>query len=213
MLSLQSKVGEPMLRQVRMKMNFNSPSFNNKCNLFVVPIVFNINLSSTPSTTSTPSTSSTMSVYCLKKTQFIPISLDAAWNFFSHPKNLAVMTPEYLNLKFTNELYGDEMYPGQVMTYNVRPVLGIPMFWMTEITHVVPKKFFVDEQRFGPYAMWHHQHHFEEVEGGVLMTDLIHYKAPLGFLGDVAVALFIKKQLEGIFVFRKKKVEELFTMK
>ena len=151
-----------------------------------------------------------MSVYSLKKTQFIPISLDAAWDFFSHPKNLAVMTPAYLNLKFTNELYGEEMYPGQVMTYNVRPVLGIPMFWMTEITHVVPKKFFVDEQRFGPYAMWHHQHHFEEVEGGVLMTDLIHYKAPLGFLGDIAVALFIKKQLEGIFDFRKKKVEELF---
>jgi len=151
-----------------------------------------------------------MSVYSLKKTQFIPISLDAAWDFFSHPKNLAVMTPEYLNLKFTNELYGDEMYPGQVMTYNVRPVLGIPMFWMTEITHVVPKKFFVDEQRFGPYAMWHHQHHFEEVEGGVMMTDLIHYKAPLGFLGDIAVALFIKKQLEGIFAFRKTKVEELF---
>jgi len=159
------------------------------------------------------STSLTMSVYSLKKTQFIPISLDAAWDFFSHPKNLAVMTPEYLNLKFTNELYGDEMYPGQVMTYNVRPVLGIPMFWMTEITHVMTKKYFVDEQRFGPYAMWHHQHHFEEVEGGVLMTDLIHYKAPLGFLGDIAVALFIKKQLEGIFEFRKKKVEELFPKK
>ena len=205
-----------MLRQVRVKLNFNSPSFNNKCNLFVIPVGFNIKLSSTPSTPQPLAGKFNhfnpfiMSVYCLKKTQFIPISLDAAWDFFSHPKNLAVMTPEYLNLKFTNELYGDEMYPGQVMTYNVRPVLGIPMFWMTEITHVVPKKFFVDEQRFGPYAMWHHQHHFEEVEGGVLMTDLIHYKAPLGFLGDVAVALFIKKQLEGIFVFRKQKVEELF---
>ncbi len=190
-----------------MKGNFNLTSYNNKCNLIVNQIEININLSST---SSTPSTPSKMSVYSLKKTQFIPISLDAAWDFFSHPKNLAVMTPEYLNLKFTNELYGEEMYPGQVMTYNVRPVLGIPMFWMTEITHVVPKKFFVDEQRFGPYAMWHHQHHFEEVEGGVMMTDLIHYKAPLGFLGDIAVALFIKKQLEGIFDFRKKKVEELF---
>jgi len=193
-----------------LKGNFNSTSYNNKCNLFVNQIEINIKLSST---SSTPSTPSTMSVYSLKKTQFIPISLDAAWDFFSHPKNLAVMTPEYLNLKFTNELYGEEMYPGQVMTYNVRPVLGIPMFWMTEITHVVPKKFFVDEQRFGPYAMWHHQHHFEEVEGGVMMTDLIHYKAPLGFLGDIAVALFIKKQLEGIFAFRKKKVEELFPAK
>jgi len=151
-----------------------------------------------------------MAVYKLQKTQFLPVSIDEAWDFFSHPKNLAVMTPEYLNLKFTNELYGDEMYQGQVMTYNVKPVLGIPMFWMTEITHVEPKNFFVDEQRFGPYALWHHQHHFKEVDGGVEMTDLIHYKAPLGFLGDIAVALFIKKQLEGIFEFRKKKVIELF---
>ena len=151
-----------------------------------------------------------MAVYMFKRTQFIPVTLDEAWDFFSHPKNLDVMTPAYLNLKFTNELYGNEMYPGQVMTYNVRPILGIPMFWMTEITHVVPKKFFVDEQRFGPYALWHHQHHFKEVDGGVEMTDLIHYKAPLRFLGDIANSLFIGKQLEGIFAFRKKKVEELF---
>ena len=151
-----------------------------------------------------------MAVYNLKQEQFLPDSLDEAWDFFSHPKNLAVMTPEYLNLKFTNELHGDAMYPGQVITYKVKPLLGIPLFWMTEITHVVPGKFFVDEQRFGPYALWHHQHHFEAVEGGVMMTDIVHYKAPLGFLGDIAVALFIKKQLNEIFEFRKKKVTELF---
>ncbi|MEN9950320.1 MAG: hypothetical protein RLY85_1072 [Bacteroidota bacterium] len=151
-----------------------------------------------------------MAVYTLKQTQFLPITLEAAWDFFSHPRNLAVMTPEYLNLKFTNELYGDAMYPGQVITYKVKPILGIPMFWMTEITHVVPGKFFVDEQRFGPYALWHHQHHFNAVEGGVEMTDIVHYKAPLGFLGDIAVSLFIKRQLDAIFAFRKKKVIELF---
>lgn len=151
-----------------------------------------------------------MAVYTLKQTQFLPITLEAAWDFFSHPRNLAVMTPEYLNLKFTNELYGDAMYPGQVITYKVKPILGIPLFWMTEITHVVPGKFFVDEQRFGPYALWHHQHHFNAVEGGVEMTDIVHYKAPLGFLGDIAVSLFIKKQLDGIFAFRKKKVIALF---
>lgn len=151
-----------------------------------------------------------MSVYTLKHTQSLPISLDAAWDFFSHPKNLAVMTPAYLNLKFTNSLLVEDMYPGQVITYNVKPVLGIPLFWMTEITHVVPKKFFVDEQRFGPYALWHHQHHFTEVEGGVEMTDLIHYKPPFGLLGDVANSLFIKRQLDGIFAFRRKKVIELF---
>ena len=151
-----------------------------------------------------------MAVYSLKKVQKIPVSLDEAWLFFSHPKNLAVMTPEYLNLKFTNALFGEKMYAGQVMTYNVKPVLGIPMFWMTEITHVKDREYFVDEQRFGPYALWHHQHHFREIEGGVEMTDLIHYKVPGWFLGDLLNSLFIKKQLEGIFEFRFKKVEKLF---
>ncbi|MFZ9300848.1 MAG: SRPBCC family protein [Chitinophagaceae bacterium] len=151
-----------------------------------------------------------MAVYSLKKVQKIPVSLDEAWLFFSHPKNLAVMTPEYLNLKFTNALFGEKMYAGQVMTYNVKPVLGIPMFWMTEITHVKDREYFVDEQRFGPYALWHHQHHFREIEGGVEMTDLIHYNVPGWFFGDLLNSLFIKKQLEGIFEFRFKKVEELF---
>jgi ligand-binding SRPBCC domain-containing protein len=102
------------------------------------------------------------------------------------------------------------MYPGQVMTYKVKPLLGIPLFWMTEITHVQPGKFFVDEQRFGPYNMWHHQHHFREIPGGVEMTDLVHYKLPLGFLGDIAHKIFVHRQLEGIFKFRYRKVEELF---
>ena len=151
-----------------------------------------------------------MAVYSIKEVQRMPVSLDEAWSFFSHPRNLAVMTPEYLNLKFTNELFGDEMYPGQVMTYKVKPVLGIPMFWMTEITHVMDRKFFVDEQRFGPYALWHHQHHFREIHGGVEMTDLVHYKVPGWIIGDLANTLFIRKKLEEIFTFRRKKVEELF---
>lgn len=151
-----------------------------------------------------------MSVHVLQKVQCIPVGIDEAWDFFSHPKNLAVMTPEYLNLKFTNPLFGDGMYAGQLITYRVKPLLGIPLFWMTEITHVEPKRFFVDEQRFGPYALWHHQHHFREVQGGVEMTDLVHYKAPLGPLGDLANSIFIRRQLEGIFRFRFAKVEELF---
>jgi ligand-binding SRPBCC domain-containing protein len=151
-----------------------------------------------------------MAVYSIKTIQKIPISLNDAWDFFSHPKNLAKMTPEKLNLKFVNELYGDEMYAGQVMEYKVKPILGIPMYWMTEITHVQPKQFFVDEQRFGPYRMWHHQHHFKEMPGGVEMTDLIHYKIPGWFLGDAANSLFVRNQLKNIFTFRFQKVEELF---
>ncbi len=151
-----------------------------------------------------------MAVYQLQYQQKIPITLEQAWAFFSHPKNLAVMTPDYLNLKFTNQLFREEMYPGQVITYTVRPVLGIPMFWMTEITHVVDKLFFVDEQRFGPYRLWHHQHHFREIPGGVEMTDIIHYKIPGWWLGDIAHKLFIGKQLREIFTFRERKVVELF---
>jgi ligand-binding SRPBCC domain-containing protein len=151
-----------------------------------------------------------MAVYSIKAIQKIPISVDEAWDFFSHPKNLAKMTPEKLNLKFVNELYGDEMYAGQVMEYKVKPVLGIPMYWMTEITHVQPKQFFVDEQRFGPYSMWHHQHHFKTLDGGVEMTDLIHYKIPGWFLGDMANSLFVRKQLKDIFSYRFQKVKEMF---
>jgi ligand-binding SRPBCC domain-containing protein len=102
------------------------------------------------------------------------------------------------------------MYPGQIIEYKVSPVLGIPLYWMTEITHVEEGRYFVDEQRFGPYSLWHHQHHFRQVDRGVEMTDIVHYRLPLGFLGDIANGLFVKKQLEHIFEFRHKRVVELF---
>ena len=103
-----------------------------------------------------------------------------------------------------------KMYTGQIITYTVKPLLGIPLFWMTEIKHVEEGKFFVDEQRVGPYAIWHHQHHFKTVPGGVEMTDLVHYKIPLGLLGDFANWLFVRRQLNEIFDFRWKKLEDLF---
>jgi ligand-binding SRPBCC domain-containing protein len=102
------------------------------------------------------------------------------------------------------------MYPGQIIEYKVRPVLGIPLYWMTEITHVADQQYFVDEQRFGPYSLWHHQHHFKAVEGGVEMTDIVHYKLPLGWLGDIANNLFVKAQLKKIFAYRYQKTEALF---
>jgi ligand-binding SRPBCC domain-containing protein len=102
------------------------------------------------------------------------------------------------------------MYPGQIITYTVKPVLGIPLPWMTEITHVADKEYFVDEQRFGPYALWHHKHFFRKIEGGVECIDKVDYKLPLGFLGSIAHSLFVKKQLKGIFNYRHKKLEELF---
>lgn len=148
-------------------------------------------------------------VYHLNTVQFLPCSMDKAWEFFSNPANLATITPDNLNFKILSKNLGP-VYAGQIIEYNVHPILGIPLYWMTEITHVEKHRFFVDEQRFGPYVMWHHQHHFKEVPGGVEMTDIVHYKLPFWFLGDIAQVLFVKKQLKGIFDFRVKKVEELF---
>jgi ligand-binding SRPBCC domain-containing protein len=151
-----------------------------------------------------------MAVYSLKTVQVLPVSLEQAWDFFSSPANLGAITPAKLGFNIISKHHGEKMYPGQIIEYTVKPVLGIPLYWMTEITHVEQGKFFVDEQRYGPYSMWHHQHHFREVSGGVEMTDIVHYKIPLWFLGDLAHALFVRRQLKEIFDYRFKKVQELF---
>jgi len=115
-----------------------------------------------------------------------------------------------MGFNIISKFHGSTMYPGQLIEYKVSPVLGIPLYWMTEITHVETNRYFVDEQRFGPYSLWHHQHHFREVEGGVEMTDIVHYRIPLGILGDFANWLFVGKKLKGIFEHRKTSVEEYF---
>ena len=149
-------------------------------------------------------------VYSLKTVQKIPVDIKTAWNFFSRPANLKDITPKNLGFNIISKYHGEEMYPGQIIEYKVSPVLGIPLYWMTEITHVEDKKYFVDEQRFGPYSMWHHQHHFKAIEGGVEMTDIVHYKLPLWLLGDIANTIMVKAQLQKIFGFRITAVEEKF---
>ena len=149
-------------------------------------------------------------VYSLKTVQNIPISLDAAWDFFSSPANLKAITPSNLGFQIVSKYHGEKMYPGQIIEYIVKPILGIPLYWMTEITHVEDKKYFVDEQRFGPYTMWHHQHHFRAVDGGVEMTDIVHYKLPLWILGDFANTIMVKNQLKGIFDYRFEAVKQRF---
>lgn len=151
-----------------------------------------------------------MAVYSIKTVQQIPASLAEAWDFFSSPANLQAITPPKMGFQIISKHHGEKMYPGQIIEYKVKPVLGIPLYWMTEITHVEDRQFFIDEQRYGPYSLWHHQHHFRPIEGGVEMADIVHYKIPLWFLGDMANALFVKKQLKEIFEFRYRKVEELF---
>ena len=151
-----------------------------------------------------------MAVYSIKTVQKIPVSPEKAWDFFSSPANLQAITPAKMGFRIISQHHGSVMYPGQIIEYKVRPLLGISLYWMTEITHVEHQKFFVDEQKFGPYRIWHHQHHFKAIEGGVEMTDIVHYKNPLWILGDLANALFVKRQLSQIFDYRFQKVEELF---
>ena len=149
-------------------------------------------------------------IYKLHKKQVLPIDIDTAWKFFSNPWNLPKITPPKLNFKIASDT-PEYIYTGQFLTYTVSPVLGIPMTWISEITHVEPGKLFVDEQRVGPYDIWHHEHHFKEVEGGVEAEDIIHYKLPFWVFGDIARALFVKRDLEKIFSYREKVLKEEFT--
>jgi ligand-binding SRPBCC domain-containing protein len=150
-----------------------------------------------------------MRLHTLKQQQRLPISGEEAWEFFSSPANLDAITPDDLGFRITSpEL--PRMFEGQIITYRVKiaPLLWVP--WVTEIKCVDEGRSFVDEQRFGPYRFWHHRHHFEAVDGGVLMTDLVHYGLPFGPLGDLAHALFVRRKLEWIFRFRKRVLAKRF---
>ena len=151
-----------------------------------------------------------MPVYTKHETLKIPSTIDKVWDFISSPHNLKNITPEYMGFDITTKNLPEKVYAGMIISYNVSPLLGIKMRWVTEITHVSELKYFVDEQRYGPYKMWHHQHIIEAIEGGVHMTDIVDYLPPLGFLGAFANQLIIKRQLNEIFSFRTKKLEEYF---
>ena len=146
-------------------------------------------------------------VYSFKEVQHIPVSLNEAWEFFSSPANLNEITPGSMGFETLSKYHGDQMYAGQLIEYTVRPIFGIPLYWMTEITHIKDKEYFIDEQRFGPYSLWHHQHHFKEIDGGVEMIDIVHYKLPLWFLGDVVNVMIVGRKLQEIFRFRREAVE------
>ena len=148
-------------------------------------------------------------MYTLERTQRLPISVEEAWKFFQSPENLAAITPDYMGFNILSET-PDEMYPGLFIHYKVSPLLGIKMHWTTEITHVEAPTYFVDDQRVGPYSIWHHEHHFKAIEGGVEMLDRVNYKVPFGILGKIAHPIIVRPKLEEIFNYRVQKTEELF---
>lgn len=151
-----------------------------------------------------------MSVHRLVRAQTLPVSPEEIWDFISSPINLKTITPPDMGFEVTSPEPPGRMYAGQIITYIVRPLWGIPMRWCTEITHVEDGKYFVDEQRQGPYAMWHHQHHIRPVSGGVYMEDIVHYRLPLGPLGDLVHPWLVKPRLEQIFDYRFRVLEERF---
>lgn len=150
-------------------------------------------------------------MYVFKKKIILKADIEKVWDFFSSPDNLKKITPPHMGFQIVTG-GGGKMYPGQMISYKVKPIAGIPLTWVTEITHVEPHKYFVDEQRFGPYSMWHHEHHFKVVDEGVEMTDIVSYVLPLGILGRIAHSLFVARQLNAIFEYRSKVIDQFFDV-
>ena len=151
-----------------------------------------------------------MKIYHLHREQFLPIGLQECWSFFSDPSNLETITPP--RMKFAiQHLSGKGIYAGQLIRYRIAIFPFYRVNWLTEITAVKKEEYFIDDQRIGPYALWHHYHHFREVENGVLMTDEVTYALPLGWLGQWAHALLIGRELNTIFEYRRQVLNTRFT--
>lgn len=152
-----------------------------------------------------------MAFYQIRHEQFIQSDLETVWDFISAPENLKKITPPYMGFDITSRSGEGKMYEGMIITYIVRPVFNLPTKWMTEITHVEELKYFVDEQRIGPYKLWHHQHRIEARDGGVVMTDIVTYAPPFGFFGRIANTLMIRRKLKEIFNYRFRAIEDYFS--
>ena len=151
-----------------------------------------------------------MAFYQLRSEMQMNASIEEIWDFISSPKNLSRITPDYMGFDITSENLPEKMYPGMIISYKVSPLLGIKTTWVTEITHVEDLKYFVDEQRVGPYKMWHHEHILEANEKGCKMTDIVSYAPPFGILGKIAKSLIIGKKLKEIFDYRRKVLMEIY---
>lgn len=151
-----------------------------------------------------------MKLYTLYREQRLPISLEEAWNFFSSPANLKKITPEYMGFEIISGYNEEKMFPGMIIEYIVKPVLNLPMRWVTEITHVKENEYFIDEQRFGPYKFWHHLHQFKLEDGKLIMIDKVNYSLPMGLIGRIAHSLFVRKRIEAIFNYRSQILKENF---
>ena len=153
-----------------------------------------------------------MKIYKLEAKQILPVTKSECWKFFSDPKNLQNITPPEMNFEIKSDLPA-KVYAGQIIVYRIKLFPGIKVSWVTEIAQVIEEEFFIDEQRFGPYKFWHHQHRFIETTEGIEVHDLVHYAVPFGIIGRLIHKLFIKGKLDNIFAFRKTILKEIFPTK
>ncbi len=151
-----------------------------------------------------------MGFFQIKRSQKIAATIDQLWDFISDPDNLKRITPPEMGFEITSDKTAKKMYEGMIISYRVKPMLNISTVWVTEITYIKNNEYFVDEQRIGPYKMWHHEHMLTSIDGGILMTDIVSYQPPFGILGTLANLLIIKKKLNQIFDFRTLAMEEIF---
>jgi ligand-binding SRPBCC domain-containing protein len=150
-------------------------------------------------------------IYQKKWESTVPAPLDQVWDFFSRPDNLARITPEKMGFEMLTDLDGRQMYPGMFVKHRVRPIAGIPLLWTSEITHIREGQYFIDEQRSGPYALWHHEHHFEaDGTQATIMKDILHYAMPFGVVGRIAHILFVERMIAQIFSHRETVIHDLF---
>jgi len=148
-------------------------------------------------------------IYRLETIQNLPISQKEAWDFLSDPRNLKTITPDYMGFEIVSGA-ASKMYAGQILQYIVTPLLNIPLKWVTEITHISEGEYFVDEQRFGPYSLWHHKHFIKPIKNGVEMIDIVDYKVPFGLLGQLVQPFLVRPKLEEIFEYRKNALDSIF---
>ena len=148
-------------------------------------------------------------IHTLKKEQVLPVTLKQAWDFFATPRNLNLITPDDLQFRIISEL-PEKMYRGQLICYLISPYSFIKLNWVTEISEIEENRYFIDRQLVGPYKLWHHQHHFEEIAEGVRMTDILHFAMPFGIFGKLAYYFSVRKKLDHIFNYRQRKLAEIF---
>ena len=153
-----------------------------------------------------------MKIHNFSKIQIINTTIDKAWDFFSNPANLSKITPPSMNFEITSQL-PDKIYPGLIIIYKVSPLPFFRVNWVTEIRQAVEKKYFIDEQRFGPYKFWYHIHLFRPSANGLEMEDIVYYGLPFGYIGNLLGSAIVRRQLNYIFDYREKQIEKLFNQK